>query len=143
MWMITTFTASVMSAMAVATIGSLSYAEENARDLLAAGAAVRQGEKSAGFLTRLKAKLENMVKVCKGLTVYSGAADHVMPLDWLTWIVVTASMGSIRGLHYVSASGNQLPNRGEQTVIFLTKDGTWASLLFHFAGINKPLVSAF
>ena len=24
---------------------------------------------------------------------------------------------------------------------FLTKDGTWASLLFQVAGINKPLVS--
>ena len=71
----------------------------------------------------------------------SGAADHVMPIDWLTWIVVTSSMGCIRGLHYVSASGNRLPKRGEQTVRFLTKDGTWASLLFQVAAINKPLVS--
>ena len=50
-------------------------------------------------------------------------------------------MGSIRGLHYVSASGSRLPNRGEQTVRFLTKDGTWASFLFQVAWINKPLVS--
>ena len=141
MWMIMTFTAFIMSAMTVATIGNLSHAEEKDKDLLATAAAVRQEGKSAGFLARLKAKLEKMVKGRKGLTVDSGAADHVMPIDWLTWIVVTASMGSIRGLHYVSASGNRLPNRGEQTVRFLTKDGTRASLLFQVAGINKPLVS--
>ena len=64
-----------------------------------------------------------------------------MPIDWLTWIVVTASMGSIRGLRYVSASGSRLPNKGEQTVRLLTKDGTWASLLFELAGTNKPLAS--
>ena len=69
----------------------------------------------------------------------SGAADHAMPLAWLTWIVVTAPMGSIRGLQYVSASGNRLPDREEKTVRFFTKDGTWASLLFQVAGINKPL----
>ena len=61
MWMITTLTALVMIDMAAASIGGINYAEENGRDLLAAGAAVRQGKMSAGFLTRLKAKLENMV----------------------------------------------------------------------------------
>ena len=141
MWMIMTFTAFFMSAMAAAAIGNFSHAEEHDKDLLATAAAVRQEGESAGSLARLKAKLEKMVKVRKGLTVDSGAADHVMPIDWLTWIVVTSSMGSIRGLHYVSASGNRLPNRGEQTVRFLTKDGTWASLLFQVAGINQPLVS--
>jgi hypothetical protein len=64
-----------------------------------------------------------------------------MPLGWLAWIVVTASLGSMRGLHYVSASGNRLPNKGEQKVKFLTRDGIWATLLFQVAGINKPLVS--
>ena len=65
MWMTATFIAFIMSAMAVATIGGFNYAEKNGRDLLAAGAAVRQGEMSAGFFTRLKAKLEHMMKVRK------------------------------------------------------------------------------
>ena len=81
MWMIATCNALVMSAMAFATIGVFNYAEESERDLLAAGAAVRQGGKLAGVLTRLKAKLGNMVIVRKGLTVGSSAADHVMPID--------------------------------------------------------------
>ena len=34
-----------------------------------------------------------------------------------------------------------MPNRGEQKVKFLTRDGVWATLLFQIAGINKPLVS--
>ena len=93
------------------------------------------------MLSGLKAKLEKILRIRKGLTVDSGAADHVMPLGWLTWILTTASLGSLRGLHYVSASGNRLPNKGEQKVRFLTKDGTWASLMFQLAGINKPLVS--
>ena len=74
--MITTFIALVTSAMSVATSGGFNYAEENGRDLLAAGAAVQQGEMSAGFLTGVMAKLENTVKVRKGLTVDSGAADQ-------------------------------------------------------------------
>ena len=41
----------------------------------------------------------------------------------------------------VTASGNRLPNRAEHKVRFLTNDGTWASLLFQVAGINKPLAS--
>ena len=103
--------------------------------------APKPGERSKGFLEKLKTKLEEMVKVRKGLTVDSGAADHVMPLGWLAWILITASLGSLRGLHYVSASGNRMPNKGEQRVKFLTRDGVWASLLFQVAGINKPLVS--
>ena len=79
-----------MSAMAVAAIGNLSHAEESGKHLLATAASVRQEGKSAGFLARLKAKLEKMAKVRTGLTVDSIAADHVMPIDWLAWIVVTA-----------------------------------------------------
>ena len=90
---------------------------------------------------KLKEKLKSMVKIRRGLTVDSGAADHVMPISWLTWIVMTMSLGALRGLHYVSASGGRLPNLGERTVEFLTEEGTWASIIFQIAGINKPLLS--
>ena len=82
-----------------------------------------------------------MVKIKRGLTVDSGAADHVLQIAWLTWIVMTASLGSLRGLHYVSASGGRLPNLGERLVKFMTPEGTWASIVFQVAGINKPLLS--
>ena len=108
---------------------------------MAADGAAQPTERLPGLVSRLKAKLEKMVKVRKGFTIDSGAADHVIPLGWIAWIIVTASAGSLRGLHYISASGNRLPNKGEQRVRFLTKEGTWATLLFQVAGINKPLVS--
>ena len=82
-----------------------------------------------------------MIRVRKGFTVDSGAADHVMPLGWLAWLIVTASLGSIRGVNFISANGARIPNKGEQKVRFLTPEGTWASWIFQVAGINKPLVS--
>ena len=92
-------------------------------------------------MEKLKDRLAKMVKVRRGLTVDSGAADHVLPISWLTWIVLTASLGSLRGLHYISASGGRLPNLGQRKVDFWTQEGTFASLIFQVAGINKPLLS--
>ena len=60
---------------------------------------------------RLKEKLASMIWIGKGLTVDIGAADHVMPLGWLAWMLVVASLGSLRGVHYVSANGTCIPNR--------------------------------
>ena len=90
---------------------------------------------------QLQEKIRSMIRIRKGFTVDSGAADHVMPLGWLAWILVTASLGSIRGVNFISANGAKIPNKGEQKVRFLTPEGTWASWIFQVAGINKPLVS--
>ena len=54
---------------------------------------------------------------------------------------MTMSLGALRGLHYVSASGGRIPNMGERKVDFMTEEGTWASIIFQVAGINKPLLS--
>ena len=64
-----------------------------------------------------------------------------MLTSWLTWTVLTMSLGALRGLHYVSASAGRLANLGERKVNFPTEDGTWASTVFQLAGINKPLLS--
>ena len=90
---------------------------------------------------RLREKIQSMVRIRKGFTVDSGAADHVMPLGWLAWIVVTASLGSLSGVNFISATGAKIPNKGEQKVRFMTPEGTWATWVFQVAGINKPLVS--
>ena len=90
---------------------------------------------------RLREQLSSMIRIRRGFTIDSGAADHVMPLGWLTWIGVMASAGSLRGLHYVAASGTRIPNKGQQTVKFLTQSGTWAQWIFQVAAVNKPLVS--
>ena len=67
-------------------------------------------------MNKLRKKLQGMVQIKKGLTIDSGAADHAMPLGWLLWILVVASAGSIKGLHYVAASGITIPNVGQQTL---------------------------
>ena len=70
-----------------------------------------------------------MIKIRKGLTIDSGAADHVMPLGWLTWIVMVVSAGSQPGIHYVAASGARIPDMGQQAVTFLSESGTLATSL--------------
>ena len=69
-------------------------------------------EKSLSIAQKVKRKLMNMVRIKKGLTVDSGAADHVMPIGWLLMFLVMKSIGSIRGLHYVAADGTRIPNVG-------------------------------
>ena len=73
---------------------------------------------------RLKKIIQGMIKVRRGFTIDSGAADHVMPIRRLAWILIVASAGSRRWLHYAAASGTRLPNMGQQVVRFLTENGT-------------------
>ena len=100
-----------------------------------------QPDADLNLAQRIARKIANMVRIRKGLTVDSGAADHVMPLGWLIMFVVMASLGSKRGLHYVAADGTRIPNLGQQIVRFMTQDGTWCEWIFQVAGIHKPLVS--
>ena len=93
------------------------------------------------IVQKLRKKIMGMVKIRRGLTVDSGAADHVMPLGWLIMFLVVKSLGQMRGLHYVAASGTRIPNLGQQIVKFMTMDGTWTELIFQIAAINKPLIS--
>ena len=71
---------------------------------------------------KLKEKLVSMVQVRRGLSVDSGAADHVLPLTWLAWLVITASVGSLKGPHY-SATGVRIPNMGRKLDKSMTSDG--------------------
>ena len=98
-------------------------------------------DKDISIVHKLRKKIAGMVKIRKGLTVDSGAADHVMPIGWLIMFMVMKSIGQIRGLCYVAANGSRIPNAGEQHVRFMTLDGTWTELVFQLAGINKPLIS--
>ena len=57
----------------------------------------------SGIVQRLKKKIAGMTRIRKGLTVDSGAADHVMPIGWLILLTVLQSVGSKCGLHCVAA----------------------------------------
>ena len=95
-------------------------------------------DKPLSLAEKLRKKLSNMVKIRKGLTVDSGAADHVMPVGWLIMFVVLKSIGAIRGVHYVAADGTRIANVGQQLIRFMTIDGTWTEIMFQLAAIHKP-----
>ena len=55
--------------------------------------------------------------------------------------VVLESIGTIRGVHYVSADGTRIPSVVQQLIWFMVIDGTWTEIMFQLAVINKSLVS--
>ena len=93
------------------------------------------------MVQRIKKKIAGMTRIRRGLTVDSGAADHVIPVAWIIGMIVMMSIGQIRGLMYVAANGSKIANCGQTVVEFMSGEGTWAKLIFQIAAINKPLVS--
>ena len=94
-----------------------------------------------GYLRKVANCLRKMFPLPRGITIDSGAAEHVIPKGLVNSIEVKPSPGSIRGVHYVAASGTRIPNLGEQKIPFWTLEGIGASWLFQVAGVNKPLAS--
>ena len=89
----------------------------------------------------IKSKLRDLFKFHRGLTVDSGAADSVFPTGWIKKSWIRASMGSLRGLFYIAASGTRIANDGEFTFGFFSKEGHKGSLISQCAKVNKPLCS--
>jgi hypothetical protein len=52
---------------------------------------------------------------------------------------IRPSPGSRRGVHYVSATNDRIPNKGECDFHFSTKDGQKESFTFQIAEVNKAL----
>ena len=82
------------------------------------------------------------LRMSRGITVDSGAADNVMSRKTLMkWMKMRKSRASINGVHYVAANGARIPNEGEVDFEFETKDGKRHSWLFQIAEVNKVLAS--
>ena len=75
------------------------------------------------------------------ITIDSGAAESVMPENYLTEIPIIPSEGSRRGVQYVTANGSKMPNIGERKVHFKTVDGGTSSVVFQVTHAKKPLAS--
>ena len=74
------------------------------------------------YLRRVADKLKTMFAIPRGITIDSGAAEHVIPSKWINSTPVRPSPGSTRGVHDVAAIGARIPNLGEQRVGFWTSD---------------------
>ena len=79
--------------------------------------------------------------ISKGITIDSGAAESVIPPDHAPQFPTVPSDASRAGVSYVAANGGKLPNKGEQKVMFSTKEGITRSMMFQVAPVNKPLGS--
>ena len=83
------------------------------------------------------------MRLARGITVDSGAADNVMPKRFLRGKGnIRPSAASKAGVHYVAASDHRIPNEGEADFEFQTKDGQSLSWLFQIAEVNETLAAA-
>ena len=71
----------------------------------------------------------------------SGAAQSVAPPSMAPGVTITASPGSQRGQHYVSACGGRLPNMGQQKMKVQTNEGRDAMVLYQIAEVSRPLTA--
>lgn len=60
----------------------------------------------------------------------------------IPWIQTCESEGCRRGQTYLNASGEKLPNMGEEELGLVTPDGSWARATFQVAAMNRPLCAA-
>ena len=81
------------------------------------------------------------LRMARGMTVDSGAADNVIPRRMVKgkFNRIRSSKGSRAGVHYVSASSARIPNEGECDFHFQTKDGQKENYTFQIAEVNKAL----
>ena len=81
------------------------------------------------------------MRMARGMTVDSGAADNVIPRRMIRgkFNKIRPSKGSRAGVHYVSASSARIRNEGECDFHFTTKDGHKENYTFQIAEVNKAL----
>ena len=71
----------------------------------------------------------------------SGAAASVAPPNMAPNISVLESEGSRRGQCYLSASGERIPNLGQQRIRVVTEEGNKHEAVFQVAEVTRPLSS--
>jgi hypothetical protein len=73
--------------------------------------------------------------------VDSGAVEHVLPEKWIPCVEMVDSPGSKAGKKYLSATGQEIPNLGQKSIVCKTKEGQSRGLVFQVAPVRKPLMS--
>lgn len=75
------------------------------------------------------------------LTVDSGAAETVIPHMLVQDHPIHETQASRSGLNYASATGDPIPNLGEQKLPLLTQEGSLRAMTFQAAPVDRPLGS--
>ena len=76
-----------------------------------------------------------------GITVDSGAAESVMPVDVCRNYPLEEGPQKRMGVFYVAANGEELDNEGERRIAFATEHGGSRSMTFQVTQVNKVLGS--
>ena len=75
------------------------------------------------------------------VAVDSGAAETVIPHTLVKEHEIVETEASKSGLNYASATGDPIPNLGEQQLPLLTVEGTPRIMTFQAAPVSRPLGS--
>ena len=75
------------------------------------------------------------------VAVDSGAAETVIPYSEVSDYPVMPTEASRSGLNYASATGDPIPNLGEQRLPLCTQEGTLRSMTFQAAPVSRALGS--
>ena len=75
------------------------------------------------------------------MAVDSGAAETVIPHTLVTAHPIRETDASRRGVNYASATGQPIPNLGEQRLPLCTVEGTLRSMTFQATPVARPLGS--
>ena len=76
------------------------------------------------------------------MAVDSGAAETVIPHKLVASYEIQDTEASRAGVCYASATGQAIPNLGEQRLPLITTEGTLRFMTFQAAPVAKPLGSA-
>ena len=95
--------------------------------------------KRAGAATKVGGR---RVRLRRGITVDSGAANNVMPRRMVrNKSKIRPSPSSRRGVNYVAANNGRIPNEGEVDFKFTTMEGNDEQFVIQIAEVNKALGS--
>ena len=82
------------------------------------------------------------LRLRRGITVDSGAANNVMPRRMVrNKSKIRSSPSSRRGVQYVAANNGRIPNEGEVDFKFTTAEGNDEEFVVQIAEVNKALGS--
>ena len=114
----------------------------------------KEAESNQGVNTCVKSLLTQMMgelhtnkgSRCQGwktmsIAIHAGAAETVVPHTFITKYTIMPTQKSESGARYASATGEPIPNLGEQRLPMATTEGSLRAMTFQAAPVAKPLGS--